>query len=175
MRVWGGNVANNDLKTATGSILSPALASLGFENQTGDPAWFIINPLPPGYAVGGTGAEESGVAPPLRPEPSGGESCAGSLQGVWAFTSNGYGGKIEISGTAGGYSARVFYALVGKWESLEQFTFDTGSCKVSFVRIVPKGEFASEKIVQTFAGTRKGNRLDGQSARKAGSTPGKPL
>jgi len=166
--VWSGGagtLANNDRAIATGSNLSPDLASAGLKNHTAGSGWFIVNPLPPGCGVGGAGAEESTVTPPVGHEP-----CGGRLHGAWNLTTNSNGAKLEVSGTAGGYSARVFYAIVGKWEPLEQITLDAGSCKVSFVRIVLPGRFASRRIVFTCVGTLKGNRIDGQCKSSDGGT-----
>lgn len=59
----GGNLANNDA-SPTSTELSPALASLGFRNLTGEPVWLTVNPLPPGRCRPGEETSGTGVAGP---------------------------------------------------------------------------------------------------------------
>lgn len=68
--VWGGNFANDPVRSISATVLSPAYAAMGVHNHTGDPVWIIVNPLPPGCREG---------SPPAQSH----ASIGGTWRGIW--------------------------------------------------------------------------------------------
>jgi hypothetical protein len=74
----GGQIARDPVRSTSTPVLSPALTSLWWQNNTSDWVWLMINPLPPGCDP------VVGAALPPASEVDGSD-----LSGNWQYRSNG--------------------------------------------------------------------------------------
>lgn len=101
----------------------------------------------------------SGGKPAARPDSagapgSGGETPAAGIAGTWAMDGNGYPGKLEITIKNGVVSARIYYDVAKKWETLTNVRF-SGST-ISFTR-----PWAGNPTFQQYTGTVRGSTISG--------------
>jgi hypothetical protein len=92
----GGNLMENE--RATGAELSPALASLGFRNQTADSLWLLVNPLPPGCVD----ENVHGIGPAAKK--------ASLSPGKWKISQPPYSGTLVLAVDGKRVSGRINWA-----------------------------------------------------------------
>lgn len=79
-----------------------------------------------------------------------------SLSGDWALKADQFTAQLELRGSSG----RIFYHAVGRWETIDQVSYDSSTGQVTFRR---------PEYKQVYRGRFVGpNRLEGRYVRRAG-------
>ena len=79
-----------------------------------------------------------------------------TILGTWEINGNGYSGKLEISGDANALSARIYYDVAKRWETLADVHFDGSTGELSFRR-----PWSGNPQFQKYRGTMSGNSISG--------------
>ena len=89
----------------------------------------------------------------VSPTPS---SSGATIAGKWQLNANNYKGKLEFTGAPGNLSARIYYDVAKRWETLADVHFDGSTGELSFRR-----PWSGNPQFQKYRGTMSGNSISG--------------
>ncbi len=78
------------------------------------------------------------------------------VAGRWSINANNYTGILEITGSGSGLSARIYYDIAKKWETLADVRYNSATGDISFRR-----PWAGNPNFQLYKGKINGNQISG--------------